>query len=283
VLVALSTAPVLIFFAIRKKRKELLLPVSCFLLVFFIYKKLILPVWLKVPPVPSGYQLAAPVHGIASVIFYNRPLPPATMQEMQKLLPVEVWKSNYTPYSADEYLYGTDTPFIENLSKVPTARVVNLYTNTFLQHPFLIVKDRLCGAEQLWNVFQGQGSSNYSYQPLIEENELGFKHSENALKKGLMGILNFAGRAADPVVRRAGIYNILLMLLLLYVAGKRKSYWLIFLPLIGANVSLLLSMTFQSFRYVYYVPLLFGFIWLFAISKFVTPVADKGLEKNIER
>ena len=40
----------------------------------------------------------------------------------------------------------------------------------------------------------------------------------------------------------------------------------IFLPLIGANLSLVLSMTYQSFRYVYYIPLLMGLMWLLAVS-----------------
>ncbi|WP_136580538.1 hypothetical protein [Niastella caeni] len=278
VMAALCCAAVLIVFAVKNKRKEILLPVACFLLAFFTYRKFILHTWLKVPPVPTGFQLTAPMHGMGSIIYYNQPLPASTMEEMQKLLPVEVWKSHYTPYSADEYMFQTDTPFIDNLSKVPTPKVVSMYANTLIHHPFLIVKDRLSGTELLWNAFQGQGSFNYSYHELIEENEFGFKHRENGLHKVLMGMLNFAGRALDPLVRRAGLYNILLMFLLLYVARQRKNYWIVFLPLLAVNVSLLFSMTYQAFRYVYYVPLLFGFVWLFTVSKFVTPVTDKTIK-----
>ena len=284
--VAFATAVVLVYLGWKNKRKEMYLPVLCFLLVFFAYKKVIMPGVLKVPPVPSGYQLTAPMHGMASVIYYNKPLSEEAMLEMQKVLPVDVWKNNYNPYSADPYLEvngNTDSSFVNKLSKIPTGTVMRLYGSTFAKYPFLIMKDRLCGAELLWNTFQGEGATNYSYEPNLFESEFGFKHAENGLKKALMGALGFAGRAIDPISRRVGIFNIILALLLLYVARRRKNYWIIFLPLVATNGFLLISMTYQAYRYIYYIPLLVGFIWLFSVSKFITPVLDKSGEKKIEK
>ena len=283
--VALATAVVLVYFGWKNKRKEMYVPVGCFLLVFFAYKKVVMPA-LKVPPVPSGYQLTAPMHGMGSVLYYDKPLSAEAMQEMQKVLPLTVWKENYTPYSADPYLEvngNTDSSFVNKLSQIPTGTVMRLYGSTFAQYPFLIMKDRLCGAELLWNTFQGEGASNYSSEPGLVENEFGFKHSENGLKKVLMGLIKFAGRAIDPISRRVGIFNIILALLFLNAIRSRKNYWIIFLPLVATNGFLLISMTYQAYRYVYYIPLLVGFMWLFSVSRFITPVLDKSDEKKIDQ
>jgi hypothetical protein len=144
-----------------------------------------------------------------------------------------------------------------------------MYVNTFIKNPFLVTKDRLSGCELLWNVNQADGAPNYSYERNIVENEFGFKQHENGLHKALMGMLNFTGRALDPITRRCGLFHILLLLIFVYMFSQSKRTWLIFLPLIGANLSLLLSMTYQSFRYVYYIPLLMGLMWLLAVSNVV--------------
>jgi hypothetical protein len=270
VLPAFISGAALVIWSLKNKRTGILLSLSMFLLVFFVYKKVLMPYWFKVPPVATAFQKIPFMHGMASVMHANGNLSPEASQEMEKLLPIDVWKSQYNPFSADEYLYMTNTPFIDNLSAVPTSRVLSLYTKTFIDNPFLIARDRLNGCELLWNVNQAEGSSNYSYEPNLEENEFGFKQQENGLHKVLMGMVKFFGRALDPISRRVGVFNILLLLVFLYVFKQRKMYWLIFLPLIGANLSLLLSMTFQSFRYVYYIPLLMGVLWLLAITKKTT-------------
>lgn len=257
----------LFILAIKTKRRGLMVSLALFLLVFFTYKKVLMPFVFKVQPVADGFQKTPLVHGIASVMVYNGHLAPATRAEMVKLLPEEKWKELYTPYSADGYIYETGTPFIENLSEIPTSRVMDLYIKTFFANPWLITKDRLSGCELLWNVNQGEGSSNYAWLPTIEENDLGIKQSDdNGLRKVLLGMLKFAGRALDPLSRRAGLYNILFLLLFLYMFKQRKISLLIFTPLFAANLSLVLSMTFQTFRYVYYIPLLFGVLWLLAVS-----------------
>lgn len=280
--VSFSVSAVMIYWAIKHKQKGMVMAIASFLLVFFTYKKVMMPYWLKVTPAPAGYQLTPPVHGIASVMVYNGELSGETKQVMEKVLTVDVWKSHYNPYSADEYMYESTPTFVSDLSKIPTSKVVSLYASTFIHNPFLIIKDRLCGTELLWNSFQGEGSSNYSYLPMIEENDLGLKQQDNGLKNVLMKLVNFTGRALDPVSRRAGIFNVLFLLLFLYVIKQRLRFGLLFLPLFAANLSLLMGMTFQSFRYVYYIPLLFGFVLLLAISDIISKTSTLKSSTNIK-
>jgi hypothetical protein len=129
----------------------------------------------------------------------------------------------------------------------------------------------------MWNAFQGEGASNYSFHPEITENDLHIAQHDTVLKKVLIGMVKFSGRALDPLSRRAGLYNVALLLLMVY-AFRRRTLWLaVFVPLLGANFSLLLSMTYQSYRYVYYAPLLFWFMLLLVISPLF---ASTGNTKN---
>ncbi|HUP13123.1 MAG TPA: hypothetical protein VM187_12940, partial [Niastella sp.] len=266
VLTTYAVTLALIILAIKTRRRGIIVSVGIFLLVFFTYKKVLMPKVWKVEPVASAFQTTPLMHGMAAVMVHNGNLSNEARAEMGKILPEARWKELYNPYSADEYLYSSNTPFIENLSTVPTSKVMSLYLKTFVDNPFLIIRDRLSGCELLWNINQGNGPATYSWEPYLAENDLGLKQTENGLHKALMGMLKFAGRALDPLTRRLGIYNVFLLLIFLYMFKQRKISWLIFLPLLATNVSLMLGMTFPALRYGYYLPLLLGLLWLLAVS-----------------
>jgi hypothetical protein len=222
----------------------------------------------RVIPNPPSVKLVAPVHGMAAVRYYGGHLSADATQEMEKVLPDSIWVNFYNPFSADEYIYFCKRPFIENLANLPTGKAVSLYANAFAQNPYLVIRDRLCGAELLWNVYDAPGAYNYKYHTQIDENKLGLTMSDNFVKKILAWYLEQSERLGDPIFWRAGIYNILILLLLFAFLKQRKSYLLIFIPIIGSILALLLSMTIQNYRYVYFAPLIFGFIWLLYISNF---------------
>ncbi|WP_133054733.1 DUF6020 family protein [Niastella populi] len=220
----------------------------------------------RVIPNPPSIKLVAPIHGIAAVKFYNGKLANETVQEMSKILPDSIWRSHYRPFSADEYLFFTNRPFVKNLAEMSTGKVLQLYLNTLAKNPYLVVRDRLNGTEIVWNVFEANGSFNYRYHHDLDENKFGLSANPNFLKKIIEKYLEYSASIADPVLWRAGVYNFLILLLMLPMAKRSKRFLLFFIPVIGTNISLLLSMTLQNFRYVYYVPMIFGIIWLLSIS-----------------
>jgi hypothetical protein len=222
----------------------------------------------RVIPNPPSVKLVAPVHGLAAVRYYGGELSPETKHEMEKILPDSVWVNNYNPFSADEYIYFSRKPFIQNLAKVSDSKMISLYANTFVKNPFLIIRDRLCGAELEWNVFPANGSFNYKYHTQIDKNDFGLKTSDNFLKKILVFCLHASEHVADPFLWRGGIFNILMLFLLFLFLKHNRWYLLIFITFLGSDLSLLLSMTIQNFRYVYFVPTIFGFLWLLYISNF---------------
>lgn len=227
----------------------------------------------RVVPTPPSVKLVAPIHGMAAVRYYGGNLSEEATREMEKVLPDSIWVNFYKPFSADEYIYFCQRPFIENLAKLPTPKAVSLYANTFVQNPYLVIRDRLCGAELLWNVYDAPGAYNYKYHTQIDENKLGLTMSTNFVTKILKKYLEQSEKLADPIMWRGGIYNILILLLLFAFLKQRKWYLLIFIPVLASIFALLLSMTIQNFRYVYFAPLIFGFVWLLYISNF-KPTAD---------
>lgn len=87
----------------------------------------------------------------------------------------------------------------------------------------------------------------------------------------MRSFVEFTINKADFLLWRAGLHNILMPLLLAGFLKQGKKHLLIFIPLIGCNLSLAISMTYQAFRYVYYIPVLFGFIWLLYLTAAIAP------------
>jgi hypothetical protein len=264
-LATIIIAGTLIIGAFRVKRRAIALSAVISVIVIFSFNFTVRKV-LPIIPVPRAVRLTTPVHGIAAVIFYGGKLSDHTRQEMLKILPDSSWKSLYYPYSADNYLFWSKTPFIDNLSQWSTSKGIGLYLDALKTSPSIVLKDRLYGTELLWNVSQGEGSFNFVYDTEIYENPYGLKQRKNPLKKYVAHFLEFAAKNGNSLFFRAGIYNLMFLLLCLLLIKRHKKMLLIFLPLTGANLSLALAMAHQDFRYVYYVPLTFGFVWLFAIS-----------------
>ncbi|WP_133053952.1 DUF6020 family protein [Niastella yeongjuensis] len=221
----------------------------------------------RVVATPPAIKLVAPIHGMAAVRYYGGQLSAESTQEMEKVLPDSFWVNYYNPFSADEYIFNK-MPFLQNLSNLPTTKAISLYANTFVHNPYLIIRDRLCGAELAWNVFEAPGAYNFKYHTQIDENAFGLKSGDNFLKKILMFGLKASEKVADMFMWRAGIFNILVLLLLFLFLRHRQWYLLLFVPVLGSDAALLLSMTIQNYRYVYFVPMIFGFLWLLYISNF---------------
>ncbi|THU33525.1 hypothetical protein FAM09_25595 [Niastella caeni] len=225
----------------------------------------------RVEPNPSAIKLMAPVHGIAAVRYYNGELAKETVQAMDRIIPDSIWLSHYRPCSADEYLFQTKRPFVQNLSALSTSKALLLYGNTLVHNPYLVIRDRLAGTDVLWDVYHHEYAYNARYNTELESNNSGLSAKDNKLKQALKSFLEFTVSNADILIWRSGFYNILLLLLLVCFLKQRKKYFLIFIPLIGCNLSLAISMTFQAFRYVYYIPMLFGFIWLLYLATTIAP------------
>jgi hypothetical protein len=274
---ALLIALLLILISVKERKKELFYTASISMLLVFGFKT-ITPRVVDITPTPTGIQLSAPIHGIASVIYYKGDLDPDTRKEMEKILPTQMWLNHYYPYSCDPYLFRSTPTFMADLSKLPTKRAMKMYIKTFIHNPYLIIRDRLTGTDLLWDVSQPKKAFNFMYAAQLDKNKYGFRQTDSELKDDIEGYLSYS-KNADEVLWRAGLYNILIFFLIILVWHKKRNI-LVFLPLLGNYISLMIAMTHQDFRYVYSIPFMFGFIWLLLVSDAFSSPLYKTITKN---
>ena len=220
---------------------------------------------------PNG-SLASiiPIHGIAYGIYMDEDLPVEVMSYMDEFFPIELLKEKYYAYSANTYMFDSEAVKFGTMDKLRNSNipeVIGLYLKTFVKNPYFLIKDRLYGTDTLWNVFSGEGSYQYIYDFNIPQNKLGISRFINNLQIIFSQYADF-GMLLAPVVYRVGLcLDILLIVFYLVVKKKRYHLFLVSLPLVLNVVSLMLSMAWQDFRYVWFVQLIVPFLVLYYFTK----------------
>lgn len=255
---------VLSFYSFRYKTRWTLLSLAASL-VLIIGFKVFVSGNKRVIPVPSEVKLIAPVNGLAAAMKENA-LTTDVQKKMETILNREDWIRLYSPYWANAYQFNTNGAYMKNLSAYSTGDILKMYASTMYRHPYFIIKDRLQGTDILWDVSRPALAYNFYYSTELEANNYGLTQKKNNLKPVISKYLKTSETIGADFFWRAGIYNILIFLLMFFVAKtKSKRNLLSFLPWLGAVLSLLPSLVWQEFRYIYFVQVLFGFLWLFSI------------------
>ncbi|MDU6265991.1 MAG: DUF6020 family protein [Anaerocolumna aminovalerica] len=251
-----------------KSIKPLFICISSLLIVMSIKG----PLFDHLNVIPNGSIASIiPIHGLSYVNYEgDNYLDKEAKQYLNSYMPTETFNELYHPYSANPFMYGEIPEKYKAMDKYREAdlkEVVNLYIKSFLEKPFLIIKDRLYGTDLLWNVMQGNG---YNYRCAdfynLNNNDLGIIHIDNKLTDIFFKALGFTAnyKFIDMFIWRAGIYIDLLLLMINYLVANRKKRLIIcMLPVILNTMSLFISMAWQDYRYVYYIFLCFGAIFLF--------------------
>lgn len=202
--------------------------------------------------VPSGL-----LHGMVYVSLSTEENIPI----IDELTSRESWRAIYEPYSANSFALS-EIAVRENLSKkisnYDSKRINHEYIKTFFRHPCLIIKDRLFGCNLLWNSIPSGYNwrvANDQYDIVVENNDFGYYCKENALTDAVNYFYHQSVNPcwSDMFIWRAGPY-ISLALILLFLSIEHKKYTFIFplLPLLGNSMSLVLAMSWQDYRYVYF-------------------------------
>lgn len=223
---------------------------------------------------PNG-SLASiiPIHGIAYVNYMDKKIDNDVIEYMEDYMPLYEWKDLYEAHSANSYMFSETAIKYQTMAHYRQAdlkEVITLYLKTFIDYPYLIIKDRLYGTDVLWNVKQWQG---YTYRNTnlddISNNEYGIIHAENNLSGIYFDLMNLSSKSLfDIFIWRVGIYIDLLLLLFCFaIINKKREKLLCMVPIILNIGSLFIGMAWQEYRYVYNVFLCFGFIVIFSLHK----------------
>ena len=190
---------------------------------------------------------------------------------LESVVPMEVWYDMYEPYSTNSFAFSE--PAIQNninekMNDLSTTVVVKEYLRAFANHPFLIIKDRLYGCNALWNsIVSGYNwrTGNDQYKIVVESNELDLYCRENAITRFVSNVyqISVSNYFFDSLIWRAGPYlSVAFVLLLISIIQKKRAFLLTYIPIVGNSLSLILSMAWQDYRYVYYVFVLCVFLVL---------------------
>jgi len=158
----------------------------------------------------------------------------------------------------------------KKLTTIQNERNHSISLKTYFQHPLGVARERLQNLDILWNVSYPPAVSPVYYATGIPKNNFGLAQKENALRIPLKNYLSTSENISQELGWRAGIFNILLLLLgfyILRVGGKR--HLLIFVPWLAAVLALWQSFLGQQFGYVYFVPLIFWFVWATTVSSVI--------------
>ncbi len=205
---------------------------------------------------------------------------------LESVVPMEVWYEVYEPYSTNSFVLSNasiQNNLVEKMNALSSSDVIKEYLRAFINHPFLIIKDRLYGCNSLWNtITSGYNwrTGNNQYKIVVETNELGFYCRENAITDFISNLYqkSISNRFYDSLIWRVGPYlSIAFVLLFITIIQRKWAFLLAYIPIVGNSISLILSMAWQDYRYVYFVFVLSVFL---ALSYAVYP--SKNTRKEID-
>jgi len=190
---------------------------------------------------------------------------------LESVVPMEVWYEVYDPYSTNSFVLSNasiQNNLVEKMNTLSSSEVIKEYLRAFANHPFLIIKDRLYGCNSLWNsITSGYNwrTGNDQYKVVVEANDLGFYCRENAITDFISDIYqkSISNRFFDSLVWRVGPYlSVAFVLLFIAVIQRKWGFLLAYIPIVGNSLSLIMSMAWQDYRYVYFIFVLSAFLAL---------------------
>lgn len=213
----------------------------------------------------------------ASCINKDLPLSEESSAIMESVLPLDQWGTYYNRYLGhDPYYWGRGDLAAEyyfNPTRITAREAFTVYLDALCKYPDVVIKDRLDGADLLWDVRQPTDSFNtkgFLDVTLSAENHLESYFDLTKIEYGVpyrnpsplaeayrVTVKTPSDSIWDILLWRSGIYLILLMILVLFWWRNRMKIFLwATVPLLGEIVGLSLVMYHQSFRYVHSIQVL---------------------------
>ncbi len=236
----------------KKYRKK---SIGIIMIVAIIYFIVTIPVFnaLKVAKEPSVEALGIPMQQVAAVIKHKGMLNQHQKEFFNRILPLELWASEYNPYSTNpikfhdrfdvEYAASNKKEFIENW-------VVLLINN-----PAVSVEAYLKQTSMIWRVVPLPDSYTYTLTPGIAKNDFGFKTI--VLNQGITyranRILSYT-LDSDKMVyfwRPALWLYIGIVAALITVCFKGRKYLLLLIPMVSNSMAFMIATPAQDYRYQY--------------------------------
>lgn len=265
-LILLGIGLLLLIISLKKQVYKLAVLTVLILIMIISSKKII---YDQLDVKPNGNIISVvPLHGIAYLYYMNTNISQETNEYMEKILPISHFKKLYNPYNANSYMYSdiaNQYSTLEKLRSLNLRDVIWIYLDSLKKYPYLLIKDRLYGLDLLWNVKQGEGGYDFKYTTEIVNNNFDIKRIPTLFMKKSNQVLKYTEKL-DVIFWRGGLYLDLLLFIILVSILNKKSIIFTASPIIINIISLLPSMAWQDFRYIWFLPFSLPFLFFCSIS-----------------
>lgn len=206
----------------------------------------------------EGLKYVTPVNDLASLVQNDLIIDADTTMLLEKVMPIEQWKTAYNPYYASDAVLKNNIDYTAIYRNFKLSNVLNLYLKNLKEYPGYIIRSRLLGSYLIWGIRESKDPHAYNKHVYFEvrSNPFGLER-KNTLLKGLGKnyVLTYRNlEFLDIVIWRGGIHIVFLLGIILYLYVRNKSkYILILIPSILFTAALIISTPALNYRYVHYL------------------------------
>jgi hypothetical protein len=206
---------------------------------------------------------------------------------IDQILPAQKWASKDNAFNSD--LFTSVEGGLPNYDNVTLSELMNIWMQTFREHPTIVIQRRLDACSMLWDVIEPQRGLFYNHHfsghtlkyyirpgsgDVLSDDQIKAKKTVSATNAKLyvpeidqisiaLGKWSFSNPYLDVIFWRAGLWIVAaLMACVALVVRKKGRFALCILPCALSAVTLLLTIAWQIYAYYWFVPLCCGFFLL---------------------
>lgn len=207
----------------------------------------------------------------------NGTLSKKSTQIMARYASYEQFHDNYDPFNSDTYGFNQEIKAYQGDKKgISTGEVAEVLLELMTKYPGVVIKERLDGSDLMWNLSAPNNGFNQRYAfgiwppknlsekdieaiqkflPEIEQGKEAYLPS-NIVAKAYIRVADMSSGIyiLDNLFFRSGIWLIFFFLGLLFMMNHCKKLWIMNLPMLGTTATWIVLFSFQTYRYVWYIP-----------------------------
>lgn len=217
---------------------------------------------------PSTYMFMA--RALGAVAHYTDDISEDSKKTMIKLMPIQTLKKNYNAYNGDTYGFGEES-WKDTLPTIKPNEMYSTYFRECIQHPNIIIRDRLDSNNLLWSMVTPIDGFNSTYiigiwfpssiSPDVlnleytDKEQMVYSNGDNIIKSGFSKYRNYleTNTILYIIFWRPAFSLSVILILCLYLIVKKSKLLVVTLPTIMGILFWVLFMIHQSYRYLWFV------------------------------
>ena len=284
----------LLFSAFQFRSKKAVALFFNIIIILFVIKRIMFS-GFNVQPVPNEITnfigLISRSSGL--ILQTEESLPKYTESIITKYSSLELLKYYYNPYSSDTYSFNLEMIKYriesDRENKITNQEFLKSYLELIKIYPALVFKERLDGSNILWSIMEPEDGFNarYAYglfSPVLNEEEwkvikkididnrlnndnLNY-WKDSTISSPYIKIASITAESNffDMLFWRSGFYLSVLLILTLFIKKNNKNLFYMYAPLVGNVGTWIVLLSYQTFRYIWFVQIIVLFIFLSSIT-----------------